>query len=121
VETKTWSKPKRGDARISFDGEHIVASGHDPDRDPVGQARAQASWVARLIEEGTGRKYAVKPVVLFPGWWIDQGEGTLKELWVLEPKALPGFLANEPTRLDKGDIKLAAYHLSRYIRTFDAD
>jgi hypothetical protein len=34
IETKTWSKPLRGDARISFDGVKLLAADHEPDRDP---------------------------------------------------------------------------------------
>ena len=42
IETKTWSKPVRGDARIAFDGETIRIGTIEPDRDPVIQASAQA-------------------------------------------------------------------------------
>ena len=47
VETKTWSKPARGEARIKFDGERLLAGQHQPDRDPVVQARAQAGWIRK--------------------------------------------------------------------------
>jgi hypothetical protein len=119
VETKTWRKPHRGDAQIKFDGERLTVAGFTPDRDPVAQARAQATWIARLVEEGTGRRYAVKPVVLFPGWWVEQGPTATREMWILEPKALPQFLENEPSRLKPEDVKLVAYHISRYVRTFE--
>ena len=45
IETKTWSKPARGQARIRFDGEKITAAGREPERDVVVQARAQAAWL----------------------------------------------------------------------------
>src|SRR5258706_3872926 len=48
VETKTWTKPARGDARIKFDGERILVGDHEPDRNPVIQARAQAAWLKEL-------------------------------------------------------------------------
>lgn len=40
VETKTFSKPARGNAKVTFDGENILVNGFRPDRDPVTQARA---------------------------------------------------------------------------------
>ena len=43
IETKTWSKPLRGDARVPFDGERVWVGGHEPDRNPVVQARATGS------------------------------------------------------------------------------
>jgi hypothetical protein len=117
VETKTWSKPVRGEPRIKFDGETLTAAGREPERDPVVQARAQAAWLTSLLAESTGRTLNVFPVVVFPGWFIEQNEGSLRSIWVLEPKALPKFLGRQPQRLKPEDIKLASFHLSRFIRS----
>jgi hypothetical protein len=116
IETKTWSKPAGGEPRIDFDGERIVAHGHEPDRDPVVQAKAQSSWLGRLIGETTGRRVAVRPVVVFPGWFVKQSEGSTRDVWVLEPKALPGLLAHEKNHLSPEDVKLISFHVSRFIR-----
>lgn len=116
IETKTWSKPKRGSPKIAFDGETLLAAGWEPDRNPVIQAKAQASWLQRLLAESTGKALPVRPVVLFPGWFIEDSRPSRRDLWVLEPKALGAFLANEPEALPAEDAKLASYHLSRFIR-----
>jgi hypothetical protein len=116
IETKTWSKPARGRPEIEFDGQRVKAAGQEPDRDPVIQARAQANWVRNLLMESAGKQTFVKPVVLFPGWFIVNANGTMKDVWVLEPKALPAFLANEPTRISDDDVRLFAFHISRFIR-----
>ncbi len=118
VETKTWSKPVDGEARILFDGEVITVSpsGWRPGRDPVIQARAIANWLQGLVRQSSGREYFVRPVVLFPGWWVEQGKGTTREIWVLETKALKSFLAKDAMRLTDEDIKLATFHLTQYIR-----
>lgn len=116
VETKTWSKPVRGEPRIRFDGEALTAAGRKPQRDPVVQARAQAAWLKSVLSESTGRSLNVFPVVVFPGWFIEQSEGTLRSIWVLEPKALPKFLTRQPQQLSPEDVRLACYHLSRFIR-----
>jgi hypothetical protein len=116
IETKTWSKPARGEPRIDFDGERVVAAGYVPDRDPVVQAKAQAGWLRQVIEETARRRVFVWPVVLFPGWFVRQTEGSTRDVWVLEPKALPGFLAHVRDRLSPDDVKLIGSHLSRHIR-----
>jgi hypothetical protein len=116
VETKTWTKPPRGDAKIVFDGKVLTALGMKPERDPIKQSRGQVSWIATLLRESTGRRFAVRGVVLFPGWFVEQGDGALRETWVLNPKALPAFLGNAKGSLSPEDVKLAAYHLSRYVR-----
>jgi hypothetical protein len=117
IETKSWSKPVKGSPRITFDGEHVLVNGNSPERDPVLQAKAQSGWLRGLLAESTGRKFSVKPVVVFPGWYIEQKPGATREIWVLEPKALPGFLSNAPTVLSPEDVKLASFHLSRFIRS----
>lgn len=117
IETKTFSKRSSPDAKVIFDGERVLVDGYEPDRNPVAQAKAQAAWLRELLAESTGRKFSARPVILFPGWFVQQGKGTTREIWVLEPKALRAFLENEPAVLSMEDVKLASFHLSRFIRT----
>ena len=116
IETKTLSKPERGDAKIVFDGSKLLVAGFEPDRNPIIQAKAQAKWLSELLAESTGHKFFVRPVVVYPGWYIEQASGATRDIWVLEPKALPGFLAKIERALCTEDVKLASYHLSRFIR-----
>ncbi|MDA0674276.1 MAG: nuclease-related domain-containing protein [Cyanobacteria bacterium] len=118
VETKTYSKPGKGRSEIHFDGEALLLNGRPPHRDPVVQAKAQADWCRQTLQESTGKVYPVKSVIVFPGWFVrPTAEGKRSTLWVLNPKALPSFIQNEPQRLKPEEVQLAAYHLSRYIRT----
>jgi hypothetical protein len=116
VETKTWKKPRKGSPKVVFDGERLTAGGFPPERNPVVQAKAQADWLGSILEQSTGRKFKARPVILFPGWWVEATKGSQRDLWVLEPKALPAFLEHQEDRLSPEDVKLAAFHLSRYIR-----
>jgi len=116
VETKTRSVPRGKRAEVRFDGQKLTCNDKTMDRDPIKQAKAQAVWIHDILEESTGRSYFVKPVLVFPGWWVAPTENNLYDLWVLNPKALPIFIEKEPKKLSDEDIKLAAYHLSRYIR-----
>ncbi len=116
VETKTWSKPVAGNPRIQYDGERLVVGGQVPDRDAVVQAKSQAVWLGRLLQESTGRMFAVQPVVVFPGWFVEASPGAQREVWVMEPKGLPAFLARQHAHLAPEDVKLASFHLSRYVR-----
>jgi hypothetical protein len=116
VETKTHSKPS-GDARITFDGETIRVGGFEPDRDPVIQARAQVSWLRELLSESTGRRFDVRGVIVYPGWYVNEGDAKQNPVWVLAPRRLVTFLDHEPRRLSQEDIHLASFHLSRFVRT----
>lgn len=119
VETKTYSKPETGRPTIVFDGEQIKINNTTfAQPDAVIQAQAQAKWLQTLLKESTGKDFAVKPVIVFPGWFIEATPAAkLSPVWVLNPKALPGFLNHQPQVLAQEDVQLASYHLSRYIRT----
>jgi hypothetical protein len=117
IETKTWSK-RHPDARITFDGSKVLKDGHAPDRDPVAQVRGEVSWLKRTLEESTGKALPIRGVVVFPGWFVEPMTAEAKrEVWVLEPKALPAFIEQEDAVIAESDVALAAYHLSRYVRS----
>lgn len=119
IETKTYSKPiDNKEAKITFDEDHIFVDGKKYDRNPIEQVRALTKWLQDLIKKSTGIKFQVKPVILFPGWFtepIKRGQ----DIWILNPKALPKFVSNEPITLKDTEVHLITFHLSRYIRTFE--
>lgn len=41
-------------------------------------------------------------------------------IWVLNPKAFPKFIENQLDVVSQEDMMLAAFHVSRYIRTREA-
>ena len=114
IETKTLSKPNKGKPEIQYDGNQVKINGHTPERDPIVQSKAQASWVKELVRDLTGKLYKVQPVVLYPGWYVKQPSGA--EVWVLNPKALTGFLEKNDDQIDESSIHPIATHLSRYVR-----
>lgn len=117
VETKTFSKPNPN-SQITIAGEHLLVAGRKMDRDAIQQVRAQVSWLTRVLEESTGKRLPIKGAVVFPGWFVEPPpSGSKLDIWVLEPKALPAFIEQQPMRLTATDVSLAAYHLSRYIRS----
>jgi hypothetical protein len=116
IETKTHSKPLKGNPSVVFDGDKIIIGGLEPERNPVVQAKAQASWLRELLAESTGRKFEVRPVMVYPGWFVENKRPSNKAVWVLNPKGLPTFLDHEPVQLKPEDIQLASYHLGRFVR-----
>jgi len=117
IETKSNSKPANGEARIIYDGQSLLVNGFRPDRNPIVQAKAQANWIKELLLESTGKAPTVKPVVLYPGWFIETPKGMKPEVWVLNPKALPKYLDNASKILTPEEQNLFSYHLARYIRS----
>ncbi len=116
VETKTRSKPLRGDARIRFEDDRLIVGMHEPDRDYIAQARAQAAWMRNFLRETCGLDVAVRAVLVFPGWYVEPRPAALKDVWVLEPKALASFIARENESLSTDEVRSAAFMLSKSIR-----
>jgi hypothetical protein len=115
AETKTRSKRIRSSPTVKYDGKLILADGIPPDRDPIAQVEANARWIASTLKSSTGKSFPVKGVILFPGWFVEPLPPNAK-IWVLEPKALPAFIRNEPVRIQEEDVHLAVYHMSRIVR-----
>jgi len=115
IETKTFSKPARGQAYAKYDGERILFNGLGPERNPVRQSRAARDWLANLLFETTAKRYPVRGVVVLPGWYVDSSDDRRHDTWVLNPKALPGFIEHEPIVLKEEDIALASSRLINYV------
>ena len=117
IETKTISKPINRDARVTYSDKQLKVDGYVLERDPIAQSCAGASWIKHILAESTGKEFRVRPVVLFPGWFVERMPWELlAKVWVLTPKAFPKFLENEQSLLSAEDVSLASYHLSRHIR-----
>jgi hypothetical protein len=115
IETKTLSKPARGNPKIIYDGDNLWRDdGWGMDKHLV-QACAQASWLADLLNQGRRMTYSVRPVVLFPGWWVENSAPNEKrEVWVFNEKALSPFLAHEPATLSSDAVDAAANCITQY-------
>ena len=116
VETKTLSLPAKKRGTVSCDDAALLVNGRRMARDPIGQAKTQAAWLARTLKETTGRDYRVQPVVAFPGWFVEPACKRVSGVWVVEPKALPAFIGRAPSTLTKEQVSMAAHHLRKIIR-----
>ena len=113
IETKTFSKPN-GAAKVHSDGAQLYVDGLGDQSRIIDQVMGNAKWVTEMLKLSTGRDYFTKPVIVFPGWYVQGGLHT--DHWVISPKALPRLLESEKQRLQSEAVHMAAYHLSRYIR-----
>ena len=115
IETKTWSKPWPN-AQVVVEGDTLTVAGEVPDRNPIVQVAAAAHWLEKLLKESTNKRFLVRGVVAFPGWYVEQPQPR-GNVWVVEPKMLPGLIGDAPSMISPSDVALAAFHLSRYVRS----
>lgn len=114
IETKTYSKPKKGSAVIKYVGDTLIINDERSSKDELIQAKAAANWLKHFFKETLDRRLEVKPVLLFPGWYIENG--SRDDVWVLEPKAFAKFYENRDVVWDKDEVLKLSTALSRFIR-----
>ncbi|KGM07174.1 hypothetical protein LP43_0782 [Methylophaga thiooxydans] len=119
IETKTYSKPASGAPKLVFTGKQLKFNTGVITDKPVIQVQAACNWLCDLLKQSTGKSFPVKPVIVFPGWFIEPtSEARSSDVWVLNPKGLPTFISNSADRMNSDEMSMAAYHLSRYVRTY---
>jgi hypothetical protein len=114
IETKTRMKPRGRPSEVVFDGETVTVDGHKPDRDPIVQVRAAARQVKEIVRRTTGLEVQVRPVVLFPGWYIEPGPKS--DVWVLHENAFLKWVGNEPAVLDIVKVRQIAEGIAIHVR-----
>lgn len=71
IETKNYTKPKKGSPEVRYDGEKLVWAGKKRTSDEeIAQAKSAATSAKNLIEEVSGFKVFVKPVLCVVGWFV---------------------------------------------------
>lgn len=122
IETKTYSKPEGKKSTICYNGRSLIIDGYNDNDRILNQVRAASNWLKNLIKETTGKEYSIRPVVVFPGWFIEPNKkATTSDVWVLNPKALPAFIDNQKTIFSGEEVGFISYHVSRYVRVKEAE
>lgn len=117
IETKARTKaaPRQ---RIEFDGGSVTVAGRSMERDPIEQCRAESAWLRDLLKRSTSKQLAVRGVVVFPGWWVERSPSARgAEIWVLNPKELAGWVAQERETISPSDAAMATLHIQQYVRS----
>ena len=61
------------------------------------------------------KAFPIRGVVVYPGWVVDNSAARGSDTWILEPKALGKWIANEPMRLSAEDVTLAAGLVKQHV------
>jgi hypothetical protein len=115
IETKTVRKYKN--EQISYLNGQLFAGKRLLGKINIDQAKWGASWLKNKIEEITDKKIFVKPVLVFPGWFVNPIPNEVSEqIWILNPENIYDFIKNKPDVLNESEVKLITCALVSYIR-----
>jgi hypothetical protein len=115
VETRALPKPWPK-AKVYVEGRKLLVAGKYLEHDPRTGAADAARWIEAFLKKSTGKRFTARAIVAFPGWYVQQNDPP-GSVWVIEPKALPALLDHEALTVPTADVALAAWHLSRHVRT----
>jgi hypothetical protein len=117
IETKTIRKPAAGGGKIAFDGKSISINGGRPNDRPIVQVRAACEWMREFLKRETGKIYDIKGVVVIPGWFVEGvNNWKFSDVWVLNHKALPGFIKNSRFNVSNEDMHLAVARIADHMQ-----
>jgi len=74
------------------------------DAEAVPQAERNARWLSNYLTKKTGENVAVQPLVVLPGWFIEQGKGNFN-VKAMNAAFLAGFLRREAEKLDAAQVR----------------
>ena len=69
VETKNYTKPRKGCAKVTYDGKQPYWNGMPHNKNEADQAESAANDAKELIARKTGMSVDVRPVLCCVGWW----------------------------------------------------
>jgi len=94
VETKTLRKqeapPGRRDNTIVFDGRQLEFP-HETHEYGLQQAKDNARSLSIWLSSATGEKVFVRPILTFPGWWVESRYNG-EEIKVVNPKQIRSII-----------------------------
>jgi hypothetical protein len=114
VETKSPSK-RHSKATIQYDGTKVLVNGLSPDRDPLIQAKAAAKWLQDFIERRANRKVSVRPVVIYPNWYVE-GSSFGNDVWVQNDQTFLKVMDTEREKISADDVAHITDLLAEYAR-----
>ncbi len=118
-ETKTWRKSNGRHETINYRDGHLLIGSNLRDTGSITQARINAEFIRDIFSRRMGEQISVQPILLFPGWFVEQtATATVKKehnVFMLNPKSLGGFLAKFPDLLEQEKVERLVLALSSYI------
>jgi hypothetical protein len=108
IETKARrrraSRNGQPEHEVVFDGESLEFP-FGKDAKPIEQAKRNAKWLSNFLEKKTGNPVWVEPLVILPGWYVQNSEKGNSPVKVMNTTYLPGFLRRQPEKLEPAQVR----------------
>lgn len=119
VETKTWRKNKGVNEHLSYKNGNLYKGQNFCGTKQITEAKWNAEWMENIFFKRTGEHIPVKPILLFPGRFIEEIATKLvkkdHEVLMLNPKVLGVFLDNDKDILNQEQVTRLVSVISAYV------
>ena len=114
IETKNYSKPRKGNAKVHYDGKKVLWNGSCR-KNEAEQAMATARAAKKLIDDSTGLRVFVTPVLCAVGWFATSSDLYGNPVLLCMEKTLKSVIPKVQPRikLDQSDINKIVSALDR--------
>jgi hypothetical protein len=107
IETKARRRRKSRNRQpehvVAYDGKTLQFPwGYDAEAVP--QAERNARWLSNYLTKKTGENVAVQPLVVLPGWFVEQGKGNFN-VKAMPATYLTSFLRREAEKLGAAQVR----------------
>ena len=89
---------------VAFDGEFLQFP-FGRDAKPIEQAKRNAKWLSNFLQKKTGNPVWVEPLVVLPGWFVQNSEKGDFPVKVMNTTFLLGFLRRQPEKLEPAQVR----------------
>jgi hypothetical protein len=120
IETKARCRRRARDGqpehKVRFDGITLTFP-VGSDRAAIVQARRNSKWLAEYLAKKTGEAVAVDPIIVLPGWWVDDDRsGPVR---AMNCNYLTQYLRHQQERLDPAQVTRILTALEEKNRTLE--
>lgn len=120
IETKTRRKrkgrPGFEEHKIVFDGQQLIYPWGE-DFHGLNQARDHALWLESWLVQLLGRRVPVQPVLVFPGWWVE--EHAVSTVRVANPKQIAAIVLRNGPLLTEEQVESLAKQVESRCRNVE--
>ena len=89
---------------VIYDGRYLQFPSFKTD-EPIEQAKRNAKWLSNFLEKKTGSPVWVEPLVVLPGWFVQNSEKGNFPVTAMNTTYLPGFLQRKGENVDRAQVR----------------
>jgi hypothetical protein len=103
---------------VVYDGECLQFPS-SRDSKPIEQARNNAKWLSNFLEKKTGEAVWVEPLVVLPGWYVQNSGNRNFPVKAMNAVYLPGYLRGQGDKIGAAQVRRIISALDEKCRTLE--